>query len=503
MPDARTLKRKALAYLQSAVAAFRPWTSSDGRSPQADYIRAAGTHRKRVFRAGNRTGKTVCVAFDAVAQLLGWHPAPHPGKPVRRCWASGLDWEWGIGEDLWPAFRYFLSRHDPTCGGVGDCGCELDPAIVGSVQWMRVKQPEIPRAVLLANGAQLVFKSADSKRRKYQGRGIDLLVINEEHPSDIVEEARRGLVTSGGQLSVALTPIERMRWVQDLEHEKGTLIVRASMTDAAHAGIADAEVVADYLAGLPDRQRRLRDLGDYADPEGVVYPSFSRETHVAQVRDGGLWLQGQRLCDYPIPGRFPRYAAWDFGYSHPTAVPRIAHDGDLGRIFVERCWHKEQIRTSRWAQLLAPDLMKLAAPIVCDHDADGRAELEAAGLHTTPANKRVVAGLELVERLLEPSRRDGLPKIVLVEDPSLDDPAMGRYDAYPMIREFELYRYPKDSEGKALRADHPIKRDDHAMDALRYICVWLVTRGQQMQQDSEREKALLIRSILGAGGGAW
>lgn len=441
-------------WLASPLSKFVPWRTPEGNSPQADFVKAAATHKKRVFRAGNRLGKTTTVAFDTLLMLTGNHPYAQK-KPPLVCWASALDWENMVGTDLWPAFQKLLPMDQ-----------------VQSIQWYRRSEPCIPRAVMFKNGSRLLFKSADSGRRKYQGSEADILVINEEHPADVVREARRALLTRGGYLSVALTPVERMRWVQDLEGEKGVAVIRASLTDAAKAGIADQKEVEEYLAPMPENIRRLRDCGDYTDLVGAVYPNFNYVTHVAQPRDGYLWLGDRKVCEYPIPGSWPRYASWDFGYSsgHSTAVIKAAHDIEHGRLIIENCWYGSNIRQAIWAERLAPYLQRLARPVACDHDADGRATLEAYGISTEPARKAFDPGIELLARLLEPTRSDGMPAVVLVNDHTLETPRLGRCDAYKVWWEFDRYRYPEDREGRALRADRPISRDDHAMDALRYLC---------------------------------
>jgi len=501
------------AFLSSSLARFEPWQGPDGRSPQAELITAFYDSKKVVYRAGNKTGKTYGAAATTLFALLGWHPAqnttgpegqkPTMKKPPLIAWASALDWEWGIGDDLWPAFQALLPMDQ-----------------VRSIQWYRKGAPSIPRTIVFKNDSRLIFKSAESGRKKYQGTAIDWLFVNEEHPSDVVREARRGMVTRGGVLLCSLTPVERAKWVQELEREPGTVVIRASLTAASMATvkcpacqangdphcdrcsgtgilpIADREAVESFLGGLPEAQRAMRDLGDYAIREGLVWPNFCERSHVAFPHAGALWARvseqaeckkpvatfgGERwgrVCDYPISKSVPRYASMDFGFSHPAAVIRGAHFGDVGRLVIERCWYAQFIRHSTWAAILKAVLGPLAAPIVCDWDADGRAELEQAGIPTSTARKNVNAGLELVGQLWQLAE-DGLPRMLILQDPSLEHPTLGRCDGEKLLWEIPQYRYPEDLEGKAMRADRPIKRDDDACDALRYLAVEVAVRAQQ------------------------
>lgn len=452
---------ESLAWLDAqtdgrAFQEFRPWVTPDGRSPQRDFIWGAHAYSTRVFRAGNRCGKSFSGAWDVAAAVCGFHPT-FPFKPPLRVWASALDREF-IGSVIWPNLKRWIPSNE-----------------IADVAWHRRGAPEIPLTVVLRNGSQIDFKSADSGRTKYQGAQLHLAWVDEEHPGDIMEEIEARLLDLGGLLNVTCTPLMRAQWLQDLERRPGTLVVRASMIDAARAGVLNLQKVLDYADSLPERQRRVRVLGDLVALEGAVFPNFRTDTHVARPRDGALWIGNRRVCEWPLPKNMPRHAAADFGISHPMAVGRAAHEGASGRLILERCWYASGIRFSRWAEILKPDLARIVGPLLCDRDANGRAEFEAAGIPTEPAYKEVHPGLELVERLLEP-KKDGLPGIVLVEDPSLRHPLLGRCDGRRLAWEFEHYHYPENKDGKPLRADLPVKRDDDAVDMFRYLACGVVKR---------------------------
>lgn len=62
-------------YLSSPLAKFRPWIL-DGKSPQQEFLRAAATHRTRIFRAGNRAGKMQPIT-EPVLTPKGFIPIGH------------------------------------------------------------------------------------------------------------------------------------------------------------------------------------------------------------------------------------------------------------------------------------------------------------------------------------------------------------------------------------------------------------------------------------------
>lgn len=438
------------AYLRAhgCDGAFRPWGDDGG--PQRAFLRAARDHRIRIFRGGNRSGKTTVGAFDLVCHLTGVHPfSRHPPGPTH-WWASGVSFRDSVGAVMWPAIKRYLPMD-----------------LVREIVWLHRKDPETPASVVLKDGSTLRFKSVEQGRDKYQGERLHGIWIDEEHPPEIVEECRARLLDHAGYLTVTLTPVRRERWVRDLEQIDGTFLATASTLDAARAGVVDLQATMDLAAQLPERQRRVRILGEHVTLEGAVYPEFDRSTHCAHVRQGRLWL-GDVSWPWPLPPAWPRWLGIDFGYANPTAVVLACQDPFHRRLIVERVLYAPAIRASAWARhlnRLIPPLVR--APFV-DHDSFARAELEAEGWITSAAHKEVHGGIESVERLMAPVG-DGTPGLVLAIDPDQVDPHLGRIDSEQLVLELETYHYPAQQEGKPDVRDQPVKQDDHACDALRYL----------------------------------
>lgn len=437
------------------LAKFEAWVDPEtGHSPQDEFVRSVGTHRSVIFRAANRTGKTHVLGYTAAALPLGWlEGVPH--RPPCRTWVSALDWEWGVGQVLWPAVEPWIPWSE-----------------IRRVEWAR--KNVLPVSLTFKNGSSLAFKSSESGREKYQGATLHYALIDEEHPASVVEELRVRLMKDGGVLLVAATPVRRERWLMDLERERGTKTITAAAIEMARAGLMDMDALEAMSAALPDRQRRVRLFGEYAALEGLVYPDFDREVHVLHPRGDHLVTRsGEPRFPWPIPPEWARFAAIDFGFANPTAVVVAARCPWTQGLIVERCYYQSGIRASAWAQALPGALPTLSRTMVADHDAMERAELAAEGVATRPANKEVVPGLEAVERLLV-RRADGTPRLHMVvherERDAPRHPLTGRCDAERLAWEMEAYRYPEmKSETAAAPKDAPLKRDDHACDALRYL----------------------------------
>jgi len=204
----------------------------------------------------------------------------------------------------------------------------------------------------------------------------------------------------------------------------------------------------DGLTG--PRRLRLRD-GRWVAAEGVVYEEWDAAIHLVD--------------HFPIPADWTRLWAVDFGYTNPFVLQCWAEDDD-GRLFR----YRELYLTGRTVDQHAADILACVAPdgvwtepkpeaIICDHDAENRAQLvKHLGLGTTAANKKVLEGIQAVQVRLRERRLFLLRGSLVRRDESL---AEGHR---PTCTEEELPGYIWDT-----RKEAPVKVDDHGSDALRYL----------------------------------
>ncbi len=108
--------------------------------------------------------------------------------------------------------------------------------------------------------------------------------------------------------------------------------------------------------------------------------------------------------------------------------------------------------------------------IVCDHDAEDRATLERhLKLETLAAFKSITPGIQAVQRRLKPSG-DRRARIFLLRD-ALVERDQALLDAHlPTCTEEEIEGYAWPTNINVRHGEHPVDRDNHGMDAMRY-CV--------------------------------
>jgi PBSX family phage terminase large subunit len=225
----------------------------------------------------------------------------------------------------------------------------------------------------------------------------------------------------------------------------------------------------DALTGV--RYERLRH-GRWVAAEGLVYEDYRPDIHHRPIADP--------------PHDWARYWSVDFGYTNPFVLQCWAVDHD-GRAYL----YRELYRTKRLVEDHARDILAIVRKadgtwrepqpqaIVCDHDAEDRATLERhLEMPTTAAVKTISDGIQAVQARLR-VQDDGKPRLYLnpaalvARDPELDE---GKLPACT-IDELPGYVWDRPREGTVAAEkgpkEVPAKRNDHGVDALRYLCAYL------------------------------
>jgi PBSX family phage terminase large subunit len=239
----------------------------------------------------------------------------------------------------------------------------------------------------------------------------------------------------------------------------------------------DGTVYMERLSALTGVRRERLHLGHWAAAEGLVYDEFDPTVH----------LSTRFNRDSHPPDTWPRYLAVDFGFTNPFVAQWWVEDPD-GRLYL----YREIYMTRRLVEDHAKQIARLHKSrkgpepafraIVCDHDAEDRATLERhLGCSTIAAHKDVKPGIEAVQLRLRLAG-DGKPRLYLCRDALAErDPALdaGRKPC-STIEEITGYVWdpssPPSLHGAAREA--PLKRDDHGMDAARYLVAHIDVTGR-------------------------
>ena len=303
---------------------------------------------------------------------------------------------------------------------------------------------------LYSNGSEMVVGGLDNSERimstEYDFIGVFEATEVTEEDWELLTSRRRNWKMSYQQIIADCNPSGPNHWLKN-RADSGKM----DHFESRHED--NPAVRQEYLDGLDESlsgHRRERLLyGRWAAPEGMVYDDFDRRVHIADRDTFGK--DGEILWKRMIVGQ-------DYGFTNPAVLLLIGIDGD-GRMHVCEEFYQTKMLETEIVEIAKEWQKKYPVEtFVIDPSAAGLiAAMGNNGLTTEPANHTVYDGI-LELKSYFPVQQDGLPRITI--NPTCVN----------TIREFESYLW---LPGK----DKPKKENDHAMDALRYVSMYLA---QQM-----------------------
>jgi hypothetical protein len=223
----------------------------------------------------------------------------------------------------------------------------------------------------------------------------------------------------------------------------------------------------DYIGKMLSsysKERIERDImGSFDAFQGQIYTEFRRDTHV--------------IKPFVIPDEWTKFIGADHGYNNPAAFVWVAcdYDGNLYvyREFYEREWHIDEIVLGN-NRIHEKGIVALSGKEKIEGiwiDPSTKADRGKEADFTTyldhlpkdmsliPANNSVSTGIDRVKQYMRLSERTGKPRLFIFDTCS------------NVIDELVKYRWAELSPGSQStknEKEEPVKKDDHAVDALRY-----------------------------------
>lgn len=188
-------------------------------------------------------------------------------------------------------------------------------------------------------------------------------------------------------------------------------------------------------------------LADFRKTQGLVYKEFDRKRHI--------YTTDKTLPNYRAYGIANVAVGVDFGYTNPTAILKVEQDTDAN-FYVSQEFYK----TGRTTE----EICEIARSFngnyyYADPAEPDRVEvLRKAGLNVREVSKDIVNGIQTVRELFKANR------------------LFIHASCANLISELETYSYP-DKKPEKNEDEIPIKMDDHALDALRYVLHMHAKRG--------------------------
>ena len=398
--------------------------------------------RNRWVFGGNRTGKSECGAVEVVWMALGVHPY-RENRESTIGWVVSLSSK--VQKDVAQAkiLSYLDKRYIKEI--VMQSGSSASPE-TGVVDRIVVKNA-------FGKTSIIAFKSCEEGRDKFQGASLDYVWFDEEPPKDIYLECVMRVMDKNGDIFGTMTPLKGLSFVYDDIYlnptgDKEIFTIFFEWKDNPWLTKKEVRRLTSLLS--PD-ELEARKYGRFTEGNrGMVYPEFAEHKHV--------------IAPFIIPVDWQVSLSIDPGLNNPTSCHWYAEDGD-GNIYVVG----EHYESGKPISYHAEKIKEISDEIGWRRNLDGtiNALIDSAstqktlssilsvadlflkeGIRVNPkVNKNLFDGISRVREYL--SGRDGHPKIYIFNS------------CKNLIREIKGYRWGEH--------DLPVKKDDHALDELRYF----------------------------------
>lgn len=368
---------------------------------------AQDLHRFRVVRAGRRAGKTVLSVEEIKGKAIA--------KPTRISYVAST---YQQARDIcWEMLKKELS---PAAIQINESRLEI-----------RVRTLKGGESIIQLKGWENIETS--------RGQHFDFLVIDEVAMMrnfwvNWNEILRPTLTDTKGEALFISTPAGFNHFYELCNQElkdKDFKTFHFTSYDNPHLPVEELESAKQTL---PREAFEQEYMASFQKTQGLVYKEFDRAVHIYET----------------LPNiQLSRVAGIDFGYVNPAAVLDIRTNGEY--FYVEDEWYKRERTDQQIAEYVAQSRYEEVYP---DPESPGAIEeLKRKNINIREVVKgkdSIQAGIKRIKELL-------VSKKLKVNARCLN-----------LIAELEMYSYDEE-DGMVNKQEKPIKANDHALDALRYV----------------------------------
>lgn len=308
----KALTEKVRRRRTNRLAEYSPYAK------QSAFHATGAVYRERLLRAGNQLGKTLAGSAEAAYHATGLYP------------------EWWTGR-----------RFDkPTTGWIGspDIRAQRDGAQIKLLGQLEIAEEigtgMLPQALMsnlsrlrnvadaadtvivqhASGGAsRMVFKTYQQGREPWQSGTVDWVWFDEEPPLSIYGEGLARITATAGLVWLTFTPLLGMSEVVRqflIDPTPDRHDTNMTIEDAEHIPAEERERI---IAAYPAHEREARARGIPVLGSGRIYP----------VAEAAISVPA-----FPIPDHWRTVGGLDFGWDHPFAAVKLAHDPDDDVLYV-------------------------------------------------------------------------------------------------------------------------------------------------------------------------
>ena len=423
--------------------------------------------RNRWVFGGNRSGKTECGAVEVVYLALGINP--YRKNKVTEGWVVSLSRQVQRDVAQQKILHYLPTSSIEKVVMVTGAQGSLDS---GVIDFILVRSE-------CGGLSKIGFKSCDQGREKFQGASLDYVWFDEEPPYDIYQECRMRVLDRRGEIFGTMTPLKGLTWVYNTIYlnendDKEVWYEQIEWADNPFLSIDEIESMTKSMSAEEVEARRY---GKFIATSGLVYSEFDENVHVIEPFD--------------VPAEWQDNISIDPGLHNPLSAHFYAVDFD-GNVYVvaehfesekDVAYHANCIKKIadrlNWKRNSAGKLSALIDPAASQRTLSSEKTVvelfSENGINVnTKVNKDMFSGITTVKSYLRTA--DGRVRLYIFKN------------CTNLIREFKSYWW---GDG-----DNPVKKDDHALDELRY---YLMTKPKNVPKikktEIQKDKERLIKRL--------
>lgn len=423
--------------------------------------------RNRWVFGGNRSGKTECGAVETVWLARGIHPYRQNRANVS-CWVVSLSTQ--VQRDVAQAKVLSYLSSDWICDVVMLAG-RKDSLSNGIIDYILIKN-------IFGGVSKIGFKSCDQGREKFQGASLDFVWFDEEPPKDIYKECLMRVFDKKGEIFGTMTPLKGLTWVYDeiyLNSKNNKEVWCISMEWADNPYLSKDEI--DMLtSSMSKDELDARRYGKFTANGGMVYPEFDENVNVIEPFD--------------VPKDWYDNISIDPGLNNPLSCHFYAVDYD-NNIYVIA----EHFEAKKGIEYHANAIKSICKKLDWPKTSLGYiyALIDSAANQKTLASEKSVSELFydyqiMVNPKVNKDLFSGIQRVKTYLKNAKGESKLFIFKTCTnLIRELKSYFWGD--------ADHPIKKDDHCLDELRYYIMSRPENAKPKPQKSaiQKDKERLIR----------
>ncbi len=429
------------------------------------------TKRNRWVFGGNRSGKTECGAVEVVYLALGIHP--YKKNKLTEGWVVSLSRQ--VQRDvaqkkiLQYLPKHYIEKIVMLSGNQGSFES-------GVIDFIVVKSE-------VGGLSRIGFRTCDQGREKFQGASLDYVWFDEEPPFDIYQECRMRVLDKSGEIFGTMTPLKGLTWVyyQIYLNENNDEEVWYEQMEWADNPYLPQKEVENMTKNMSSEEIDTRRYGKFRSTSGLVYPEFDENVNVIEPFD--------------VPKEWQDMISIDPGLHNPLSAHFYCVDFD-GNVYVVA----EHYEAEKDVTYHATKIKEIAEKLDWKKNSGGK----LTALIDPAANQKTLSSAKTVVELFNENdivvntkvNKDMFSGIATVKAYLKNAENRSRLFIFKncvnLIREIKSYWW---GDG-----DNPIKKDDHALDELRYYLMTkpkntFHTKKTTLQKEKERlAKRLKLRN---------